>query len=72
MFKGYRTIIFNVAMALIVIVKAIFPDAEVPDGATVDSALAATEQVILAVTLIGNLILRAFTTTPIFKKDTQV
>ena len=67
--KGYRTILFNCTMAALAILSAVFPDAQLPDGETVNNVLANAEALILGVALVGNLILRAVTTTPVFRKQ---
>ena len=67
--KGYKTIAFNILMSVIAIVSLWNPDAELPDAATVQSGLDATETAIVSVWGIGNLILRAVTNSPIFKSS---
>ena len=68
MLKGYKTIIFNAVMGLIMLVRAVMPDVVLPDEAevnsTLDSLLANADAII---TVIGNLWLRFVTTTPVFK-----
>lgn len=69
--KGYRTMIFNGIMAVLVVFKYIYPDAELPDAAVIGSLLDGIIANIEAITVVGNVILRAFTTTPVFKKEPQ-
>jgi hypothetical protein len=66
--KGYRTVIFNVIMAGLLVVRGVFPEAELPDEAAVNTLIDGILGSIEAITIIGNLILRAFTTTPIGQK----
>jgi hypothetical protein len=69
MMKGYRTVIFNAAMAVVMIIKAANPDAELPDAESVTAAVDAVELAIGLVWSIGNMLLRAITDSPIFKKE---
>ena len=69
MMKGFRTILFNAVMAVVMIVKATNPDVELPDDQAVTVAFDAVELAIGLVWSIGNLILRAITDSPIFKKE---
>lgn len=68
MLKGYKTVIFNIIMGLIMMVRAMNPDAEVPGDEVVTSAIDALDVALTMVWSVGNLILRAVTTSPIFKK----
>lgn len=69
MFEGYKTIAFNVLMAIILIYRAFNPSAEVPGEAEVHSFI---DQLLqhwdAVVTIVGNLVLRYFTKVPIFNK----
>ena len=69
MFSGYKTVIFNVVMGGIMLVRALSPDAELPGEAAVSSAVDAFEVGLTAVWGVGNLILRAITSSPIFGKS---
>lgn len=66
--QGWKTVVFNVIMAIIAGVKIVNPDAEQPDAAAVQGALDVSNEALLAITAVGNVILRAFTSSPIFKK----
>ena len=68
--KGYRTVIFNVIMGIIMLVRVFNPDAQLPADEAVNQALDATSAALDAVWLVGNLVLRAITDSPIFRKDT--
>lgn len=67
--KGYRTIVFNVIMTLVMILKMFNPEAEVPTGEEVGGAVDAVEAAIASVWGVGNVILRAVTTTKIGSKE---
>lgn len=76
MFKGYKTIIVNGFVVLFMAIKLIFPEAELPApddaGAIVDQAdeLVTKGQALwIGVLAFGNMVLRAVTTTSIFKKE---
>ena len=67
MLVGYKTVLFNTIMGAILLVRAALPNAEVPAveevSGILDGLLAHADQIILVV---GNLVLRYFTKTPIF------
>jgi hypothetical protein len=69
MLTGYKTMLFNTIMGVILLVRAVIPDADVPGAEEVsgylDTLLAHADAVIL---VIGNLVLRYFTKTPVFKE----
>jgi hypothetical protein len=67
--KGYRTIIFNVIMAGIMVLSqfGLFGDTVAPDAAAVNQGLDTLEVILTAVWGAGNLGLRAVTTTPVGK-----
>lgn len=67
--KGYKTIIFNSIMAIIAVVYALNPDAEKPSAEQVQGSVDAVEAGFTAVLTVGNVILRAITTSPVFKKE---
>lgn len=69
MLKGYKTIIFNVIMTVVMILSLWNPGSEVPDAATVGNTLDVLDAAIAAIWGLGNGLLRAVTTTPIFKKE---
>lgn len=69
MLKGYRTIIFNVAMSAIMVIRLWNPEAEVPDAASVDAAIGHVDAAIAAVWGLGNMLLRAITNTAMGKKE---
>jgi len=68
-FKGYRTLIFNAIMALLLVIRGVYPEAELPDETAVNSLIDGVFASLDAILVVGNLILRAFTTTPIGKQE---
>lgn len=62
--KGYKTIVFNVVMALVVLISAFVSDSVLPTGDDVQSAIKTIEMIVMAV---GNIWLRFKTNTPIFR-----
>jgi hypothetical protein len=68
--KGYKTIAFNLLMAVIAVLSALNPEAELPSSEDVQSGVDAVSAAVAAVWGLGNILLRAITDTPIFKKET--
>ncbi|KKK82669.1 hypothetical protein LCGC14_2801100 [marine sediment metagenome] len=66
--KGFKTIAFNVIMLIIMGVRVINPEAELPDEATVEATVLSLDAGLTALWGIGNIILRGVTDSPIFKK----
>ena len=69
MLKGYRTIIFNVIMTVFMLINVWSPDTELPSGEDVKGALDNLDLALAFFWGLGNIILRAITDTPIFKKE---
>lgn len=69
MFSGYKTIIFNLVMGAVMLVKSLNPEAEMPDEATINSTIDMGLAALAAIWVAGGLILRAITDSPIFNKD---
>lgn len=67
--KGYRTVAFNAVMAIVAVATIVSPDAEVPTADQVQSAVNGAEVAVVGVWTVGNMILRAITSSPIFKKE---
>ena len=65
--KGYRTIVFNIIMAALMMLSTfgVLAPSDTPDGSTVDALLDHVDALIASGTVIVNLILR-------FKTDTKV
>lgn len=68
MFQGYKTVVFNVIMAVIAMVHAFSPGSDLPGAEAVNSGVDAFLAGIAGVWGIGAIILRAITSSPIFKK----
>lgn len=68
MFKGYRTLIFNAIMTILMVTRVWKPEAELPDAEAVGGAIDALTVALATVWGIGNAIFRAVTDTPIGKK----
>lgn len=71
MFKGYKTIVFNLVMALIAIVKALNPDAETPDAGTVSTGVDQFLVGLGTVWAFGSIVIRTVTHSPIFNRERQ-
>ena len=67
--KGFKTIAFNVLMTIVMAVRVLNPEAELPDEAAVQATVNVVDAAITAAWGIGNIILRAITDSPIFKKE---
>jgi len=67
--KGYRTVAFNVIMTIVAVITLWNPEAAVPSAEDVTAGIDAVEGAVVAAWGIGNAILRAITTTPIFNKE---
>ena len=72
MLKGYKTVIFNIIMTVIMVISLWNPSEaqNLPDAGTVSGHIDTLDMLLSAVWGIGNVVLRAVTTTPIFKKET--
>lgn len=68
MVKGYRTIIFNVLMAVIFTANQFMGDTGITEE-QINIAADGLNTLIGIVTIIGNVILRTVTTTPVGKKE---
>lgn len=66
--KGYKTVIFNAAMAFVAVWKIYFPETDMPAELEIQQAVDTFWQIFSAVMVAGNIGLRAVTTTPIFRK----
>jgi len=67
--KGYKTILFNVVMAALAALRVLSPESVLPSDVDVNAALEAIDAALAAVLIIGNLILRAVTSTKIGQKE---
>lgn len=69
MFSGYKTVVFNVIMGLVTLVKALNPDATLPGEEVVHQGVDGFLLSLGVVWTIGGVVLRAITSSPIFKKS---
>lgn len=67
--KGYKTLVFNALMAIIGIVHALNADAALPGADAVQGVVDQFSTWFDSALVVGNIILRAITTTPILKKE---
>lgn len=66
--KGWKTILFNIIMIGFALVAVLNPEAVLPGEAAVKENIQALETVVVFFWGVGNVILRAVTNSPIFKK----
>lgn len=66
MFSGYKTVIFNIVMVVIMVAHVSNPTAQLPDAHEVQGQVDTFLEVLGTVWTLGNIILRALTTSPIF------
>lgn len=69
--KGYKTIAFNTVMTIVMLVRVLSPESELPDAASVQAGIDSIDATLTALWGIGNMVLRAITDSPIFKKETK-
>jgi hypothetical protein len=67
--KGYKTLAFNGIMAIVAIMHALNNDAQLPDAAAVQGVVDNFSTWFEGALVVGNIILRAITTTPVLKKE---
>ncbi len=67
--KGFKTIAFNVVMTIVMAVRVLNPEAELPDDAAVQATVNMVDAALTAAWGIVNIILRAVTDSPIFRKE---
>jgi hypothetical protein len=69
--KGFRTIIFNSIMLIVMILSQIgvFTPENAPDAAAVNAFLDSMDAVLVFALTVGNIILRFFTNTPALRKE---
>ena len=72
MLKGWRTIVFNAVMTLIMTLSLWSPEqaANLPGVEQVNELINESEKLIATIWGFGNVVLRAITNTPLGKKDT--
>ncbi len=71
MLQGFKTVIFNVVMGVIMFVRALSPESELPTEEAVTTSVDALDAFLTAAWAVGNLILRAVTNAPIFNRNKE-
>ena len=66
--KGYKTVIFNVLIGLVMVWKAVSPESELPTSEMLSGLLDTLYASLEAILLVGNIVLRAVTNTAIGRK----
>ena len=66
--KGWKTILFNLVMGSMLLIRVVIPSAELPDDTAVHSVIDGLDQFLIVAMPVGNMILRAITNSSIFKK----
>ena len=66
--KGYKTVVFNVLIGLVMVWKAVSPESELPTPEMLNGLLDALYASLEAILVVGNIVLRAVTNTAIGRK----
>ena len=66
--KGYKTIIFNVLIGLLMVWKAVSPESELPTPDMLNGLLDSLYASLDAILVVGNIVLRAVTNTSVGRK----
>ena len=66
--KGYKTVIFNVTVGLLMVWRATDQSVVLPDETQVNAALDAVFSILDPLAVVGNMVLRAVTNTAVGKK----
>ncbi len=66
--KGYKTVVFNVLMGLIMVWKAVSPESELPAPEAISGLLDSLYASLDSILVVGNIVLRAVTNTAIGRK----
>jgi hypothetical protein len=67
MFKGYKTVAFNLIMTVLMMISLWLPEADLPEANVISQMLEGAEATLTTIWGVGNMILRAITDSPIFK-----
>ncbi len=70
MLKGYKTVLFNLIMGGVAWLAILSPQ-EAPSAADVSGTIDAVDTAVVALWTLGNWVIRAFTTAPIFNVDLE-
>ena len=68
MVKGYKTVIFNVLIGLLMVWKAVSPESELPTPELLNGLLDSLYASLDSILVVGNIVLRAVTKTAIGRK----
>lgn len=66
--KGYRTVIFNVIVGLLMVWRAVAPGDEVPTEGMINTLIDSLFNALDAFLVVGNIVLRKLTDTPLGRK----
>ena len=66
--KGYKTVVFNVLLGLVMVWKAVSPESELPTPEMLNGLLDTLYASLEAILVVGNIVLRAVTNTAIGRK----
>lgn len=66
--KGYKTVIFNVLIGLLMVWKAVSPESELPTPDMLNGLLDSLYASLDAILVVGNIVLRAVTNTSVGRK----
>lgn len=67
--KGYKTVVFNIIMGIVMLVKVLGGDASGLEDVDVSGAIDIVEAGLVTLWSVGNIILRAITSTKIFNRS---
>jgi hypothetical protein len=66
--KGYKTVVFNVLIGLVMVWKAVSPESELPTPEMLNGLLDTLYASLEAILVVGNIVLRAVTNTALGRK----
>lgn len=66
--KGYKTVVFNVLIGLVMVWKAVSPESELPTPELLNGLLDSLYASLEAILVVGNIVLRAVTNTAVGRK----
>jgi hypothetical protein len=66
--KGYKTVVFNVLIGLVMVWKAVSPESELPTPEMLNGLLDTLYASLEAILVVGNIVLRAVTNTAVGRK----
>jgi hypothetical protein len=66
--KGYKTVVFNILIGLVMVWKAVSPESELPTPEMLNGLLDTLYASLEAILVVGNIVLRAVTNTAIGRK----